>query len=631
MITSDVLVNSLPCEVLDQILENEDLQITDVVNFSLTCKHLYWTVSESNKLWRTKFLQRWPHLQEAFDELHNTAEETKNPNWRYETKERLLTRRRLLEKLSRMSAKHYGKMELSAPDMKEYDPMFLTEYGARLMSYHYLVDELIMLIEQPLEICNLTHKHYAYKVVTYLKQTYLAKEWEKFVALSPEKQTSERGAILVAQWSQPEKRVSPRKVSEMIDDMAQKTRNLITESYPDIPINLVPRETLARWKTENLKDNQWDNEYSRTIVSALCKVMFHDLGFHGNSEMYYSSKNSFIDEVLIHKQGIPITLAIVFESAARRLGLHCETVSFPAHFLLRWKERYIPRTKEDEEVESYYIDVFNGGQFLTRNSCSAIAGATRCPIEKYNFHRTTSAVKVVQRMANNLEVAGRQRTQLYGRAARLRSALELLHLVKPRDTNTIIDLGRFYMLHQMDVTGLIETLNDMLLNSSQEEQDSLGQAKHIIEMLEDYEKRIELNSPKPKKRTPEIKYAVGMIMTDTLNHRCVITGWDTKWDKARSNEYTPELISAWVHGNQQPFYYIYGENGSSRYAAQENLFISNTPAAINHHEIGKNFCKFMKTYYMPNEEKAREYPEDEEFRDKMLRILYNAAPTTSSS
>lgn len=59
MTTSDVSINSLPCEVLDQILENEDLQIIDIVNFSLACKHLYWTVTESNKLWKTKFLQRF--------------------------------------------------------------------------------------------------------------------------------------------------------------------------------------------------------------------------------------------------------------------------------------------------------------------------------------------------------------------------------------------------------------------------------------------------------------------------------------------------------------------------------------------------------------------------------------------
>lgn len=145
---------------------------------------------------------------------------------------------------------------------------------------------------------DLTHKHYAYKVVRYLKETYLAREWKKFVALPVEKQTSERGAIFVAQWSQPEKRVSARKVSEMLDDMAQQTRDYITEVYPNVPINSVSQKTLEKWKTENLKDNQWDNEHSKIIVSGLSVIMFQRLGFHGNGEMYYSSINSFIDQVI---------------------------------------------------------------------------------------------------------------------------------------------------------------------------------------------------------------------------------------------------------------------------------------------------------------------------------------------
>lgn len=97
-------------------------------------------------------------------------------------------------------------------------------------------------------------------------------------------------------------------------------------------------------------------------------------------------------------------------------------------------------------------------------------------------------------MADNLEIAGRQRTHLNSRAARLRSALELSHLVKPRDTNTILHLARFYMLHHMNANELIKALNDMLLNSDEENRGSLGQVKHIMELLEDYEKRVEVKN-----------------------------------------------------------------------------------------------------------------------------------------
>jgi hypothetical protein len=66
--------------------------------------------------------------------------------------------------------------------------------------------------------------------------------------------------------------------------------------------------------------------------------------------------------------------------------------------------------------------------------------------------------QVIERMANNLEVAGRQRTQMNGRGARLRSALELLNLVNPSDMNCILHLARFYMLYNMDLSDLMCTI-----------------------------------------------------------------------------------------------------------------------------------------------------------------------------
>jgi len=64
----------------------------------------------------------------------------------------------------------------------------------------------------------------------------------------------------------------------------------------------------------------------------------------------------------------------------------------------------------------------------------------------------------MERLANNLEVAGRQRTQMNGRGARLRSALELLNLVNPTDMNCILHLARFYMLYNMDLSELMSAI-----------------------------------------------------------------------------------------------------------------------------------------------------------------------------
>jgi regulator of sirC expression with transglutaminase-like and TPR domain len=70
-------------------------------------------------------------------------------------------------------------------------------------------------------------------------------------------------------------------------------------------------------------------------VRALNEVLFRDLGFAGARDDFYDPRNSFLDQVLHRRRGIPISLAVLYCEVARRLGLPAHGVSFPAHFLVR--------------------------------------------------------------------------------------------------------------------------------------------------------------------------------------------------------------------------------------------------------------------------------------------------------
>jgi len=70
-------------------------------------------------------------------------------------------------------------------------------------------------------------------------------------------------------------------------------------------------------------------------IRALNRYMFQELRFHGATEDYYDPRNSFLNDVLERRAGIPITLAIVYISLGRSIGLRMEGVSFPGHFLVR--------------------------------------------------------------------------------------------------------------------------------------------------------------------------------------------------------------------------------------------------------------------------------------------------------
>ena len=70
-------------------------------------------------------------------------------------------------------------------------------------------------------------------------------------------------------------------------------------------------------------------------VDALVDFMHGVAGFRGNADQYDDPRNSFLNEVLARRTGIPITLAIVYADVAARVGLELQGVSFPGHFLLR--------------------------------------------------------------------------------------------------------------------------------------------------------------------------------------------------------------------------------------------------------------------------------------------------------
>ncbi|KAJ9575100.1 hypothetical protein L9F63_007761, partial [Diploptera punctata] len=548
----------------------------------------------------------WPGLQEAY-------EKQKVDNWLEEYKNRKLFGKALRQKVATLSRRFHKKDEISNAELSDFGTMM----EEHVHGYSYMVNELLNLSFDEDQCSNLTVKYYTEKVIRYVRQLHLKQEWRDFLALDLEDQLLEKGAVLVAQWCQPMVDVNYKDIAAQLDEIAHKVRTQLYLDHFRHPLFTVPEEVLSIWRNKNIDDNQWRPTDSQQVLASICKVVFEEMGFHGNNEMYYSAEHSLINKVLEYRRGIPITLSIVFESVARRLGVKCEPVSFPAHFLLRWRERY--NTETGDLSPYYYIDVYNGGQFLTKRSCPRYSPESQCPMRGKSISPATP-VQVIERMAHNLEVAGRQRTQMNGRGARLRSALELLNLVNPSDINCILHLARFYMLYGMDLSDLTSTISKLQNDFEPRARD---QARHIMQMLQVYETHHFNNAstdiPKiePKYRTDnDVTYAVGMIMRHRqYNYRCVIYGWDPLC--AASQEWIRQMgVDNLPMKSHQPFYNVLVEDGSTRYAAQENLEVATEAVWINHLEVGRYFDKFCTTYYVPNSEKEEEYPQDAEVRQK---------------
>ncbi len=70
-------------------------------------------------------------------------------------------------------------------------------------------------------------------------------------------------------------------------------------------------------------------------IAVLNQFLFGDLGFGPNTDDYYDPRNSFLNEVLERRVGIPITLSVIYMELGRRVGLPLQGVSFPGHFLVK--------------------------------------------------------------------------------------------------------------------------------------------------------------------------------------------------------------------------------------------------------------------------------------------------------
>ncbi len=104
-------------------------------------------------------------------------------------------------------------------------------------------------------------------------------------------------------------------------------------------------------------------------VTEISRYLFDDQGFAGNRAHYDDPRNSFLNNVLDRRTGIPITLALVYIEVSRRAGVRVDGVNFPGHFLLRAPAR--PRVLGGTGTP-VIVDPFHGGAILSEVDCESL-------------------------------------------------------------------------------------------------------------------------------------------------------------------------------------------------------------------------------------------------------------------
>jgi len=176
-------------------------------------------------------------------------------------------------------------------------------------------------------------------------------------------------------------------------DLARASLLVAKEQYPQLPVEryLTRLDQLA----EEVKDRLDEETAPLLVLQELLQSLFVRHGFKGNRDAYYDPRNSFLNDVLDRRLGIPLSLGIVLLEVGWRLGLPLEGVDFPHHFLVRFRG----------ESEDLLIDAFDEGRIRYGNEAQELldrvyGGMVRL---REDFLRRATKRDILVRLLRNLK------------------------------------------------------------------------------------------------------------------------------------------------------------------------------------------------------------------------------------
>ena len=168
--------------------------------------------------------------------------------------------------------------------------------------------------------------------------------------------------------------------------------SLIIASVDEQDINVDAYVRQIERMVSDIKATLAQESSNDEILVALNKYLFEDNGFHGSRFDYYHPANSYMNRLLDDREGLPITLSVLYMELGNRLGLTIEGVGIPGHFVVR-------QTDGDAVT---YIDPFDDGRTLTLDEVKSLATNNRPDQFDDRFLETASAKAILMRMLNNL-------------------------------------------------------------------------------------------------------------------------------------------------------------------------------------------------------------------------------------
>jgi regulator of sirC expression with transglutaminase-like and TPR domain len=216
-------------------------------------------------------------------------------------------------------------------------------------------------------------------------------------------------------------------------NLAEASLMLAQDVYPDIDVQgyVGQLDRIA----EAIKKRIAEDAFAEQKVRALNYYLFNEMRFSGNIDEYYDPRNSYLNEVIERRTGIPITLSILYLEIGKRLGLNLKGVSFPGHFLVKLS------VKRGQLV----LDPFTGGEAqseadLRQRLAQVLPSEKAEQAQLDQYLEPATPRQIIARVLRNLK-------NIYMQSAKLEQALAVMQrmlLVMPESAEELRDRGLLY-------------------------------------------------------------------------------------------------------------------------------------------------------------------------------------------
>jgi regulator of sirC expression with transglutaminase-like and TPR domain len=227
-------------------------------------------------------------------------------------------------------------------------------------------------------------------------------------------------------------------------DLAKAALYIAQEEYP----HLDPAEYLNALDTmaAEVQERLPSERYPLRMLQSINQYLYDDLGFSGNTDDYYNPRNSFLNDVIDQRTGIPITLALVYLEIARRLDFPMVGIGMPGHFIIR------PEFQE----AGIFVDAFHHGEIMFEQDClERLTQIYQQPITAIPpaFMEPVSHRQFLARMLTNLKIIYLNQRRL----PKALAAIERILLLFPDAPLELRDRGLLYY----EVGRLVEASQDL--------------------------------------------------------------------------------------------------------------------------------------------------------------------------